>query len=194
MRLTIDESILDRYGLTLDEFLILYLCAKEINIKEVIDDVISKKFADKDLRDSNNAVVSNNVKELLSAMIIDSDKAVIYKDAEFLDLAKKMQNLFPEGKKAGTTYYWRGSASIIATKLKTIVTKFGISFTEEEALKATKKYVETYANDRTFMQLLKYFILKNNKKTGELESEFMTILENINSKDEKETDWTVDVR
>ena len=194
MKITVDEKILQKNGLTVDEFLVLYLCAKEVDILKVIEEVIKKRFADADLKTNTSAVISNNVKELLSSIIIDSDKAVIDKEEEFLSLADKMRMLYPEGKKPGTNYYWRDSAPIVAKKLKTVVTKFGVKFTEEEALKATKKYVDSFGYDKKLMHLLKYFILKTDKATGEIKSEFMSILENINDKDSDSKDWTVSVK
>lgn len=195
MRITIDEAVLQKNNLTLDEFLILYLCAKDIDIKKVVDDVISKKFADKDLKYTSNAVVSNNVKELLSAIIVDSDKKVEDKADWFSKVAKSLISVYPKGKKPGTNYYWTDSPAIIEKKLKTIVSKFGVTFSEEEAIEATKRYVKSFENgDKTLMHLLKYFILKTDKATGDVKSEFLSYLANKEEDATDKTDWTTTMR
>jgi hypothetical protein len=178
MTITVADKILDKYNLSIEEFLILYICSKEYDIKELIDTIIAKGYADKNLYNPNTAIVSNNVKEIISSVIIDSDKAVIDKEEDYLKVAKKMQEIFPKGRKEGTTYAWRDCTAVIAKKLKTLVVKFDFKFTEEEALNATKKYVESFNGNYKFMQLLKYFILKNDTTTGDIKSEFMSLIEN----------------
>lgn len=178
MTITVADKILDKYNLSIEEFLILYICSKEYDIKELIDTIIAKGYADKNLYNPNTAIVSNNVKEIISSVIIDSDKAVIDKEEDYLRVAKKMQEIFPKGRKEGTTYAWRDCTAVIAKKLKTLVVKFDFKFTEEEALEATKKYVESFNGNYKFMQLLKYFILKNDATTGDIKSEFMSLIEN----------------
>ena len=178
MNLTINEKLLEQYNLSVEEFLILYICSKNYNIKELLDTVIAKGYADKDVFDEYKAVVSDNNKDLIANIIIDSDKKVINKEKDFIMLANKMRELYPSGKKPGTNYSWKDSNIVIAQKLKTLVAKFNCSFTEEEALEATKKYVESFDGNYTYMQLLKYFILKTDKTTGDIKSDFMSLIDN----------------
>lgn len=178
MNITINEKLLEQYNLSVEEFLILYICSKNYNIKELLDTVIAKGYADKDVFDEYRAVVSDNNKDLIANIIINSDKKVINKEKDFLMLANKMRDLYPSGKKPGTNYPWKDSSIVIAQKLKTLVAKFGCFFTEEEALEATKKYIESFNGNYTYMQLLKYFILKTDKSTGDIKSDFMSLIEN----------------
>lgn len=177
MVITVNDKVLEQYNLSVEEFLLLYICSKEYNIKDLLDTVIAKGYADVDLYDSNRAVVSNAVKEIVSTVIIDSDKAVIGKEEDYLRVAEKMREIFPKGKKEGTTYMWRDSVAVIAKKLKTLVVKYNFKFTEEEALSATKRYVESFNGNYRFMQLLKYFILKTDVN-GDIKSDFMSLIEN----------------
>lgn len=114
------------------------------------------------------------------------------------NLAKKLQELFPKGKKPGTNYMWRDSYSIIARKLRTVIKKFGIGFTDEEAILATKKYVDSFKGDYRYMQLLKYFILKKDTTTLEENSQFLSYLENLNDADidadNPSNDWTIELK
>lgn len=70
-----------------------------------------------------------------------------------------------------------GLTPLIAHKLRTLVVEYNFSFTEQEALRATEEYVKSFSDDKSHMQLLKYFILKTSKD-NDMESMFMTIIEN----------------
>lgn len=194
MNISINEKVLRKYDLTLNEFLVLFLCSREADIEKTIETLIDKKIVDKDLYNKVSAVVSDNTKELISSIIIDSGPSVIGKEEEFNDLANKMRELFPEGRKPGTTYYWRDSVPIIAKKLKTVVEKFNTQFTEEQALDATRRYVESFNGDYRFMQLLKYFILKTDKATGDVRSDFLSLLQNPDTGDSLNDNWLNEVR
>lgn len=193
MNIAINEDVLKKHQLTLNEFLVLYLCSKEVNIENTIQNLIAKGIVDRDLHNNISAVVSNNTKDLITSIIIDSDRAVINKDEEFDELARKMRDLYPEGRKSGTTYYWRDSIPVISRKLKTVVAKFGIQFTEEEALSATQRYVDSFNGDYRFMQLLKYFILKTDKITGDIRSEFLSLLQNPEDTPLNSDEWTTNL-
>lgn len=151
--------------------------------------LIIKGIVDRDIYSSSRAVVSDNTKDIVASIIIDSEPAVINKDEEFDALAEKMRALYPSGKKAGSTYYWRDSVPVISRKLKTLVAKFGAQLTEEKVLDATQRYIDSFNGNYTFMQLLKYFILKTDKNTGEIRSELLSYLENEDD-DERREDWT----
>lgn len=194
MNISINEKVLRKYDLTLNEFLVLFLCSREVDIEKIIETLIDKKIVDKDLYNKVSAVVSDNTKELISSIIIDSGPSVIGKEEEFNDLANKMRELFPEGRKPGTTYYWRDSTPIIAKKLKTVVEKFNTQFTEEQALDATRRYVESFNGDYRFMQLLKYFILKTDRATGDIRSDFLSLLQNPDAEDSLNDNWLNEVR
>lgn len=193
MNISINEKVLNKYQLTLNEFLVLYLCSQEVDIEDTINDLVLMGIVNRDLKNNVSAVVSNNTKELIASIIIDSDKAVVNRDEEFDELASKMREKFPEGRKPGTTYYWRDSVPVIARKLKTVVAKFGVHFTEEEALSATQRYIDSFNGDYRFMQLLKYFILKTNKETGEIRSEFLSLLQNPEDTPINSDDWTTNL-
>lgn len=194
MNISVSEDVLKKYGLTLNEFLLLYICSRETDINNVANSLVEKGLADKSLKEEFIVVVSDNVKELIAAILVDSAKVVLNKNSDFMELADKMREIFPAGRKPDTTYYWRDSTQLIARKLSTLVTKFDISFTEEEALNATRRYVESFNGDYRFMQLLKYFILKTDKNTGEIKSEFMSLLQNPEEQDTLNDNWLNEIR
>ena len=192
MKLTVDEYILDKYNLSLNEFLVLYLSANSVDIKSCMESLIQKGLAYKDMFYENSIVVSNNIKDTVSSIIIESDKNIIDKDQQFTDLANKLRELYPSGRKEGTTYMWRGTTAEIAKKLKTLVVKYGYSFTEEQVIKATKEYINSFNGNYKRMRLLKYFILKSEKDADDninVISELMSFIENEGQLDSERNDW-----
>ena len=194
MNISVSEEVLKKYGLSLNEFLLLYLCSRETDINNVANSLVEKRLADKSLKEEFVVVVSDNIKELIATILVDSAKVVLNKNSDFMELADKMREIFPAGRKPDTTSYWRDSTQLITRKLSTLVTKFDISFTEEEALTATRRYVESFNGDYRFMQLLKYFILKTDKNTGEIKSEFMSLLQNPEEQETLNNNWLNEIR
>lgn len=192
MKLTIDQTILDKNGLTLEEFLVLYLNAKDVDIGKVSQSLVAKGLADKDLFSNGKIVVSDKIKDLISTISIDSDKNVIDKDSEFIELATELREIYPAGRKDGTTYMWRGTTAEVAKKLKTLVVKYGFTINKEDVIKATKEYVSSFNGNYKYMQLLKYFILKSVRDADgnvDIKSELMSIIENSGQLDAQREDW-----
>lgn len=192
MRLTIDQKILENNDLTIGEFMILYLSANSIDIKSCIDSVVARGLADRNLFSKDNIIVSDKIKDLISTIAIDSDKNVIDRDDEFMELANELRELYPSGRKEGTTYMWRGTTAEIAKKLKTLVVKYKYSFTREQVVKATKEYINSFNGNYKKMRLLKYFILKSERDADDninVISELMSLIENEGQIDSQREDW-----
>ncbi len=196
MKLAIDEKILAKNNLTLNEYLFLLFNARGGDVHECIASLVAKGWAGADLLDDVKVVLSDNTKENVFNVLVDSDKLVEDKQDDFEAIANKLREIFPKGNKAGTNYNWRGSTAEIARKLKNLVVKYGCRFTKEEAVEATKAYVASFNGDYKYMKLLKYFLLKtprNNNGDVEIESDFMTYLENKGAAEENNGNWAVDL-
>lgn len=196
MKLAIDEKILAKNNLTLNEYLFLLFNARGGDVHECITSLIAKGWAGTDLFDDTKIVLSDNTKGKVFDVLVDSDKLVEDRQDELLALANELKEIFPEGRKAGTTYSWRGSSAEIAKKLKNLIVKYGCTFTREEAIEATKAYVASFNGDYKYMKLLKYFLLKtprNNNGDVEVESDFMAYLENKGAAEEHNGNWAVDL-
>ena len=178
MRITIDTEVLQSEHLSLGEFLVLLMGYKEINYRECLDSLVSKSVVQPNLFNKMSIVLSDNTKEYVSKILLDSDAKIMESEMNFETLAEQLQAIYPKGNKAGTSYYWKGWTKEIVQKLKTLVAVHGFTFTESEAIKATKEYVDSFKEDRSKMQLLKYFILRTDGKNGEISSQFMSIIEN----------------
>lgn len=194
MNITINTKILEKYDLSLEEFMLLYLGYKEVNITKTVEDIIAKGLANSDLFTSGRLVVSDNVANIISSIIIDSDKEVDNSDERFFNLASQLKEIYPAGRKPGTTYMWRGNTAEIAKKLKTLVVKYKFTFTDEQVINATKSYVSSFNGNYTKMRLLKYFILKSERDADNntnVISELMTIIENEGEHNNfEDNDWT----
>ena len=181
MRITIDTNILSRNNISLGEFLVLLLGYNNCNFDECFGSLIDKKLADIDIDKfiMGNIVLSGNSKELVTRLLTEADERLKKSPVkDFYILAAKLRNIYPEGNKAGTTYLWRGTVEEIAQKLMVLVTMHGFTYTEDEAIRATREYVSDFKSDKSHMKLLKYFILRTNKDKHEIESDFMSIIEN----------------
>ena len=177
MNISIDTKVLKEKHLTMGEFLVMLMGFYNIKYKDCFDELISRQIIAKNLFDKDSMVLSDNTRNLVSNILIMSDKRITNSNIDFISLAERLQNLYPKGCKSGTTYSWRGDTEEIAQKLRALVVVHNFSFTEEDAVKATKEYVDSYGESYDKMQLLKYFILKTSKD-GEIDSMFMTIIEN----------------
>ena len=196
MKWSIDSTVLDEYNLSMDEFVLLLFLARGNNVQQCINSLLAKKWIDRNIFHPDQVILSLKAKETVQGILLDSDKLVNGKQDDFEALANKLREIFPKGNKAGTIYNWRGSTAEIARKLKNLVVKYGCRFTDEEAIEATKAYVASFNGDYKYMKLLKYFLLKtprNNNGDVEIESDFMTYLENKGAAEENNGNWTVDL-
>lgn len=177
MKFTVNTNVLQHEHLTMDEFLVLLIGYYSVNYKKCLDRLITNKLVNTNVFNPNEIVLSNNTKDLVTNILISSDDKITNSNIDYTALAKKLQALYPKGNKSGTSYSWISLTPLIAQKLRTLVVEYNFSFTEQEALKATEEYVKSFSDDKSHMQLLKYFILKTSKD-NDMESMFMTIIEN----------------
>lgn len=179
MKITIDTKVLQEEHLTVGEFLVMLMGFYHERYSSCYNRLENKGTICIDVFNALNddfMMLSDNTKNLITSILVRSDPKVRESKINFMELAGKLQDLYPSGNKPGTTYPWREDRNIIAQKLMTLVAVHEFSFTEEEAVRATKEYVDSYDGNYGQMQLLRYFILKT--KNGEVNSMFMTLIEN----------------
>lgn len=203
-KFNLDIEECEKLGITLNEFLFLasVYYGTPIFCKELLDSLVAKRYVVYyGYNDGNpeQVLLSPEGLQLFETVVLNSEfKEGTPKGDRFPALAKQLQQLYPEGKKPGTNYYWRDSSSVIAKKLKAVVKKYGDCFTDEQAIEATKRYVASFNGDFKYMQLLKYFICKNVIIGNEVEerSQLLSYIENANQKDpnQLEIDWDVELK
>lgn len=113
----------------------------------------------------------------------------------YVDLAKELRKLWPPGDKDGK-WPWRDSVSNLAQRIRLLWTERRLDgFTMEECLSAARKYLARFEDDVKYMQILKYFILKQkvvkfkNESTVVYESTFADILEGKKDYDTIDNEW-----
>ena len=115
-------------------------------------------------------------------------------------LGERMRELFPKGIKTGSTA-WRSNRRDITLRLQKFFKLYGDRWTSDEIYEATKRYVESFNGDYTYMRALKYFIMKSEKKEYgdgnvriEDTSELATWLENGEDMTANNDDWVMEMR
>lgn len=189
MKIIIDEEVLKKSNLSIEEFMILYLNYKNFNIEEINSSLINKNIAFKDVIDNRKLVLSTNSKDILSKIITNSNPKIKESSDRYKKLAEDLMAIFPEGKKAGTTYYWRGSITVIAERLKKLIAQKNVEFTDEQAINAAKRYVQSFNGNYKYMSILMYFIYKNKNSEKEFDSQLLSYIENEAQSDDN-YEWT----
>lgn len=192
MKITLDDKICLKKKLTLQEALIAAAMSMP-NFKECFKNMMARGIID-----SEGSTVTPEWKKVIEDMI-DS------KEEHLRDLAQKMKECFPKGKKPGTVFYFRCNEKEIVMKLKKFFENNG-EYSDEQIIKATKKFVASYHGDYRLMPLIKYFISKNKTvmdEDGENHivevSELASTLENMEDDEdipeiENSEDWLMSSR
>lgn len=180
MNITINTKILQKHHLSLGEFLLMLLGYFDIDIENSLNSVIKKSLAEKNVMKDMGIILSNNNKDLVAQILLESNEKVINSGIDFEGLAIELMNCYPKGNKPGTTYPWRGTIDVITHKLMTLVAVYDFTFTPEEAIQATQDYVSSFKQPDSSMLLLRSFILSTRKISDDkdITSLFMTYIEN----------------
>ena len=193
MKLTIDSDVLDKEGVTMEEFSVLlyYLVGGRGTLNDVLCNILwEKNFL---IKVEEGYIINNNILSTIETWISLSS-VTENKKHHLLKLAEDMRSIFPAGKKPGTDYYWRDSTKVIAQRLSIFINKYGDEYSDEQILEATRKYVESFNGNYKFMHLLKYFISKKNLETKEDSSELLSYLENAGQEETLNDNWLTDMR
>ena len=200
MKYCIDPNECKKENIPIDTFLFAFsLYLGKLITPDTFQDMCSRGLIEYDgfdlMKQPINAKLTPTGIELVESIVLNSEFTTTGNDdARYNNLAAQLIELFPKGRKEGTNYMWRDSKAIIAKRLKAIVKKYNVSFTDEEAIEATRRYVSSFNGDYRYMQLLKYFLMKKNVLTGEENSQFLSYLENKESSDFSDINWMDNVR
>lgn len=200
MKITIDEKVCLKHKMTMQEFLIS-LAVRIGGFEKTIDNMVGREI----LVDDNGYKITQHWSDVLDEIMADSSGTIEKSDEELLKLAKKMRELYPQGRmldrRTGqpTAYYFRCNTTEIVKKLKTFFMRYG-NFSDEDILDAERRYVASYRGNyqQKGFRLIKYFIFKDDVKQGpdgnyvEPLSPLLDFLENKESEEEvvNNEDWT----
>lgn len=181
MNIFINEAMLEKYNLSLAEALILITSEIAEKNNTTLDYILRvMKLKNYILSDGSlNPLCLNIVKGLSKSNAPNKINKI---DLSFI---KSLQNIFPKGKKEGTNIYWRGNSSEVRKKLEVFIAK-NPHITKDDILDATKRYVQSFNGNYSYMRTLKYFILKNENKNGEINytSDLLTFIENKSNEEQ----------
>lgn len=191
MKIEIDESVCNKYGLTIDEILVLIGLSK--GSKEIYNNLNKLRyiinFGSSIFKEDIKYKVSNSAKEIISCILAESNIEVKDRIHDIEDLADKLREIYPDGKINNTNYYYKSNRKDVVNKLKTFFKIYGTKYTDEQIINATKKYIESFNGNYTYLKLLKYFIWKDERLKGEsIQSLLADFIENENC--EIKSDWT----
>ena len=194
MKYTIDTEILKNVDLSLSEFsVLLYYADKENNkeFDELTESLWNKGYLIKEL---HNYVIEPHSFEKIQVILAECTSPKSVNDrASFL--ADKLREIYPSGKIPNTNYYYKCNRQDIINKLKTFFKMYGTKYTDEQIINATQKYINSFNGNYTYLKLLKYFIWKDERLKGEsVQSLLADFIENENSEDTVNTDWTVELK
>ena len=191
----LNKKAAQQNGITIDEALLMLVIHNKANLEGAERALIQKGLITAERNDLFQQVgwrLTNKGTEVLDSVIMDSDKEQEPQD-RLIQLATKLKEIFPKGKKDGTNYYWADGVALIVRRLKLFFKKYGNKFTDEQIIQAAEKYVQGFNGNYQYMRLLKYFIFKEKVgANGEVEgdSELISYIENAGQDEDLRNDWT----
>lgn len=162
MKYCIEENVAKRHHLSINELLGLMLFKNGCNPQQLINRMLERELIVQDM--FGNYIVTKQWDDELQKVLLESD-AEVPKDNDLNYLVGQLREIFPKGIKTGSAA-WRGNKREITIRLQKFF-KIYDKYTDEEIIAATKKYVESFNGNYTYMRILKYFIMKDEVKIGE---------------------------
>lgn len=188
MKLIIDSDACLNNGTCIGEVLLLYEYALKISPESMKQSLIDKGYITSAGNLFDRYTATDKAVKLLDNVLADSS---VDDDTKITELATKLKELYPKGKKEGTNQFWADGVSIIVKRLKIFYKKYGF-YDNDIIIKATENYIESFNGDYRFMKTLKYFLWSEKvNKAGEVEptSDLLTYIENAGEIDELSDDW-----
>ena len=197
MDININEEICKKYGLDVSEVLAVLLIKTCNDIPKLFSILEEKEIVVRDLL--QGYMVTQRWDDVVSTILLDSDVKAPSPD-RLENLATQLMEIFPKQKKLGTCHYFRGNRKDIILRLKKFFKLYG-KYTDEQIVTASKKYVESFNGDYSYMRILKYFIWKDEVKINsegdkyvDEVSDLANWIENAGQEEDLRNDWATTLR
>ena len=196
MKITIDENACKKVKLSLPEVLMITLVKTGVNIETLLKQMKEKQILiEEHTLLGTNLLVTQRWSDLSDKALLSADKSV--PDNKRLEnLAKSLMEVFPAGKKEGTSQYWKGNLRDNTLRLAKFFKLYGDKYTDEQMIEAAKNYVSSHNGKYQYMRVLKYFIWKDTRKVnsegeGYIEevSDLAAFIENAKDEKNLKDDW-----
>ena len=191
----LNKKAAQQNGITIDEALLMLVIYNKADLEKAEKALIQKGLITaerNELFQQTGWRLTKKGTEMLDSVIMDSDEKQESQD-RLIQLAARLKEIFPKGKKDGTNYYWADGVALIVRRLKLFFKKYGNKFTDEQIIQAAEKYVQGFNGNYQYMRLLKYFIFKEKVgANGEVEgdSELISYIENAGQEEDLRDNWT----
>ena len=138
MKLTIDEDACKKVNLSLPEVLMITLVKTGVNIETLVKQMKEKQIlVEEHTLLGINLLVTQRWSDLSDKALLSADKSV--PDNKRLEnLAKSLMEVFPAGKKEGTSQYWKGNLRDNTLRLAKFFKLYGDKYTDEQMIEAAK--------------------------------------------------------
>ena len=196
MKITIDEDACKKVKLSLPEVLMITLVKTGVSIETLLKQMKEKQIlVEEHTLLGTNLLVTQRWSDLSDKALLSADKSV--PDNKRLEtLAKALMEVFPAGKKEGTSQYWKGNLRDNTLRLAKFFKLYGDKYTDEQMIEAAKNYVSSHNGKYQYMRVLKYFIWKDTRKVnsegeGYIEevSDLAAFIENAKDEKNLKDDW-----
>lgn len=196
MKITIDEDACKKVKLSLPEVLMITLVKTGVNIETLLKQMKEKQIlVEEHTLLGTNLLVTQRWSDLSDKALLSADKSV--PDNKRLEnLARALMEVFPAGKKEGTSQYWKGNLRDNTLRLAKFFKLYGDKYTDEQMIEAAKNYVSSHNGKYQYMRVLKYFIWKDARKVnsegeGYIEevSDLAAFIENAKDEKNLKDDW-----
>ena len=201
MKITIETNAMIRHGTCIGEILVLLEILNGVRHDSVVENLIKKGYITSATGQlfvtQKTYALTDKAKTLLEDVNLDSIDSDKKQGRDINSLAIKLKEIFPKGKKPGTTQYWAEGIALIVKRLRVFFKKYGEEYTDEQILKAAGDYVKSFNGNYSYMRTLKYFIwAEKPNKAGEVEStsDLVTFIENGDQDNGgTDNDWTAEL-
>lgn len=196
MKITTDEDACKKVKLSLPEVLMITLVKTGVNIETLLKQMKEKQIlVEEHTLLGTNLLVTQRWSDLSDKALLSADKSV--PDNKRLEnLARALMEVFPAGKKEGTSQYWKGNLRDNTLRLAKFFKLYGDKYTDEQMIEAAKNYVSSHNGKYQYMRVLKYFIWKDARKVnsegeGYIEevSDLAAFIENAKDEKNLRDDW-----
>ena len=174
MKYVIDEESINKSPLSLHDVIVLLSIIHNIDIVSTIMDLVERGYI---IHNRNGYYITKTCRAILEDILLRAEK--IDHTENLTKLAERLVTLFPEGRKPGTSFMWRCSVKECAMRLREFEKMFG-RHSHDDIEDATKRYIDSFGDDKTLMRTLKCFIWKQENHSGipEFTSDLATWIEN----------------
>ena len=198
MRISIDEEVVNKLStvegqkLSVSELLMCMIVKIGANPITVLQDLTNKNVLVQDIVDKNIVYVHSNYLNLIQDILLQSENTTSSTNT-LTELVIKLQELFPKERKPDAhgipKYSFRGNKRDVMIRLQKFCKLYDYGPEHYDLIyECTKRYVERYKYDKTYMRILPYFIMKDG------ESDLATELDNMDDETQEinnpNEDWT----